>query len=92
MIMAVHLLHLERRKIADCSIELVKLQLKSKNGTWWSLGLDLFVGKKVSKGEKVEMKGMAEYLLKNHPKKNNLKYGNSHSDPKLFSMNARSVQ
>jgi hypothetical protein len=77
---------------ADCSIELVELQIKNKNISWWSLGLDLFAGKKVSKDEKVEMKEIAEYLLKNYPKNNNLNYGNSYAYPKLFSTNMNSIR
>jgi hypothetical protein len=77
---------------ADCSIELVRLQLKNKNISWWSLGLDLFAGKKVSKDEKMKMKGIAEYLLKDYPNKNNLNYSNSYAYPKFFSMNVKSIR
>ena len=76
-------------KNAKCSIELVKLQIKNKDISWWSLGLELFAGKKVSKDERIEMKELTEYLLKDYPKKNNiLSDSNSYAYPKLFSLNA----
>jgi hypothetical protein len=35
---------------------------------------------------------IAEYKLKDYPKKNNLKYGNCHGSQRLFSMDGRSIQ
>ena len=64
------------------------MKFKNKNISWWSLGLDLFSGKKVSKDENMEMKGITKYLLKEYPM-NNLNYSNSYSYPKLFSMNEK---
>src|SRR5215510_1993488 len=79
---------------ATCSIEIVQLKLKKtkKNISWWSLGLDLFSGKKVSKHERSKMEEIAEYLLKDYPKKNALNSSNSYSYPKLFSMNAKNIR
>lgn len=79
---------------ATCSIEIVQLKLKKnkKNISWWSLGLDLFSGKKVNKEERSKMKEIAEYLLKDYPKKKALTSSNSYSYPKLFSMNAKNIR
>jgi len=79
---------------AICSIEIVQLKLKKnkKNISWWSLGLDLFSNKKVSKHERSQMEEIVEYLLKDYPKKKALKSSNSYSYPKLFSMNVKNIR
>ena len=83
-------------KNANCSIELVKLQIKEnkKNLSWWSLGLDLFAGKKVSDDEKGDMKAVTEFLLKDYPKENSNDLTSTHSYayPKLFSINANYIR
>jgi hypothetical protein len=83
-------------KNANCSIELVKLQIKEnkKNLSWWSLGLDLFVGKKVSDDEKRDMKAITDFLLKDYPTENDNDLNSTHSYayPKLFSMNVDSIK
>jgi len=93
----VSLVPTKEEKDANCSIELVKLQIKDKNLFWWSLGLELFAGKKVSNNEEMEIEGIAEYLLKDYPcNKNNkgckLGDGNSYGYPKLFSIYANSIR
>jgi hypothetical protein len=81
---------------ANCSIELVKLQIKvhKKNLSWWSLGLDLFGGKKVSEDEWRDMKAITEFLLKDYPTENDNDLNSTHSYgyPKLFSMNVDSTR
>jgi hypothetical protein len=83
-------------KNANCSIELVKLQIKEnkKNLSWWSLGLDLFADKKVSDDERGDMKAVTEFLLKDYPKENsnNLTSTHSYAYPKLLSMNVNYIR
>ena len=83
-------------KNANCSIELVKLQIKKnkKNLSWWSLGLDLFAGKKVSDDEGRDMKAITEFLLKDYPTENDNDLNSTHSYgyPKLFSMNVDNIR
>jgi len=83
-------------KNANCSIELVKLQImiNKKNLSWWSLGLDLFAGKKVSDDERTEIMAITEFLLKDCPTENDNDLNSTHSYgyPKLFSMNGDSIR
>lgn len=55
----------------DCSIEITTLDLKNtKNCVWWSVGIDLFAGKNISKSEKKNTKVIAQLLLSNYPEIN----------------------
>ena len=57
--------------ILDCSFEITTLELKNtKNCVWWSIGIDLFAGKNISKNEKKEMNAIPKLLLSNYPENN----------------------
>ena len=74
----------------DCSIEITTLNLmNNKNAIWWSIGIDLFAGKNISKPERKDMKVIAQLLLSDYPD-TNLVYACSYSYPKLFSINRNS--
>lgn len=76
---------------SDCSFEITTLELKNtKNCVWWSIGIDLFAGKNISKNEKKEMNAIAKLLLSNYPE-NNLISEMSYSYPKLFSLNRECI-
>jgi hypothetical protein len=71
----------------DCSIEIATLNLmNNKNVVWWSIGIDLFAGKNISKAERKNMKVIAQLLLSDYPD-TNLISACSYSYPKLFSQN-----
>jgi hypothetical protein len=75
----------------DCSIEITTLRLKNtKNCAWWSIGIDVFAGKNISKNEKKDMNAIAKLLLSNYPE-NNLISDRSYSYPKLFSLNREHI-
>jgi hypothetical protein len=54
------LLPVSNKSHPDCSVEITTLELKNtKNLVWWSIGIDLFAGKNISKSEKTEMNAIA---------------------------------
>ena len=71
----------------DCSIEMTTLNpSNNKNIAWWSIGIDLFAGKNISKDERKNVKVIAQLLLSDYPE-TNLVSAHSYSYPKLFSLN-----
>jgi hypothetical protein len=53
---------------ADCSIELVSLELEAnKNIAWWSIGIDIFRDMNAAKNETSEVKGIIHNLTSNFP-------------------------
>jgi hypothetical protein len=67
--------------------EITRLKVKNtKNCDWWSIGIDVFAGKNISKNEKKDMNAIAKLSLSNYPE-NNLISDRSYSYPKLFSLN-----
>ena len=85
------LLPVLNKGVPDCSIEITTLNLvNNKNVVWWSIGIDLFAGRKISKDERKNMKVIAQLLLSNYPK-TNLTSTSSYSYPKLFSLNQKLI-
>ena len=85
------LLPVSNKSDPDCSIEITTLELRNnKNAVWWSIGIDLFAGKKINKDERKNMKVITQLLLSNYPK-TNLTSTSSYSYPKLFSLNQKLI-
>ena len=75
----------------DCSIEITTLNLvNGNNAVWWSIGMDLFVGKNVTVNERKNMKVIARLLLSDYPD-TNLESACSYSYPRLFSLNRQLI-
>jgi hypothetical protein len=83
------LLHVSNKSDPDCSIEITTLK-DIKRNVWWSIGIDLFAGKNISKDEKKEMNAIATLLLSNYPD-TKLISDRSYSYPKLFSLNRERI-
>lgn len=85
------LLPVLNKGVPDRSIEITTLNLvNNKNVVWWSIGIDLFAGRKINKDERKNMKVMAQLLLSNYLK-TNLTPTSSYSYPKLFSLNKKLI-
>jgi hypothetical protein len=53
----------------DCSVEITTLNpANNKNIVWWSIGIDLFAGKNISKDERKNVKVIAHLLLSDYQK------------------------
>jgi hypothetical protein len=83
------LLPVSSKSDPDCSIEITTLK-DTKNHVWWSIGIDLFAGKNISKDDKKEMNAIAMALLSYYPD-TNLISDKSYSYPKLFSLNRERI-
>ena len=56
---------------SDCSIEITTLNpANNKNIVWWSIGIDLFAGKNISKVERKNMKVITQLLFSDYPDTN----------------------
>ena len=85
------LLPVLNRDDPDCSIEITTLNLANgKNTVWWSIGMDLFAGKNISRDERKNLKFIAQLLLSDYPD-TNLESACSYSYPRLFSLNRQLI-